>query len=148
MTKTHQFLRWLAVLPGALLAGVIVMFPIHWTAMYIHHFGAGEPLVTTDDGRGFLQSLPTETLERFGYALFLPGTIIYVGACIAPRFHFATALALTAMLLSLVSYLLLHLSSTGLHIADSTFRLVVTAFFWLLSVTYACVHSREFDEEI
>jgi hypothetical protein len=49
-----QILRWLAVLPGALLAGVIVTFPVHWAALYIHDFGAGEPIITNEEGKGLL----------------------------------------------------------------------------------------------
>jgi hypothetical protein len=147
MAMTKQVLRWLAVVPGALLAGVIVMFPVHWVAMYIHHFGAGEPIITTEDGRGLLQSLPLESLERFGYALFVPGTIIAMGARIAPRFHFVTAVVLMVFLVGLMSFLFAQLSSTGMHIADSTFRMVVTAILWLVSVALALFHGRELDKE-
>ena len=109
---TKQALRWLAIAPRSLLAGIVVMFPVHWIAMYIHHFGSSEPIITTDDGRGFLQSLPVESLERFGYALFVPGTIIAAGARIAPRYHFFTGIVLTVSFVGLMSYLFVHLRSS------------------------------------
>src|SRR5258708_5961339 len=90
MTTLKQILRWIAVVPGALLGAIIVMFPVHWVAMYLHHFGTPDPMITDEQGRGLLQSMPLESLERFGDALFVAGTLIGVGAFIAPRFHFAT----------------------------------------------------------
>jgi hypothetical protein len=80
MTSIKQILRWLAVLPGAILAGVLVMFPVHWAAMFIHYFGGfSEPFITNEKGEGLLQSMPLELLERFGDALFVPGTVIGIG---------------------------------------------------------------------
>ena len=146
MAMTKQVLRWLAVVPGALLAGVIVMFPVHWVAMGIHHFGAGEPIITTEDGRGLLQSLPLESLERFGCALFVPGAIIVTGARIAPRFHFVTAALLTVFLVGLMSFSFVQLRSTGMHIEDSPFRMVITAILWLVSVGLALSYARGLDK--
>jgi hypothetical protein len=95
MITLKQILRWIAVVPGALLGAVIVMFPVHWVAMYMHHVGTPDPMITDEQGRGLLQSMPLESLERFGDALFVFGTLIGVGAFVAPRFHFATAIVLT-----------------------------------------------------
>src|SRR5688572_10507164 len=101
MKTLKQTLRWFAVLPGALLGAIVAMFPVHWVAMFIHHFGTPDPMITDEQGRGLLQSMPLESLERFGYALVVAGTFIGVGAIIAPRFHFATAIALTLLLVGL-----------------------------------------------
>jgi hypothetical protein len=147
MTTTKQILRWLAVLPGAVLAGMIVLFPVHWVGMYIHHFGAGEPIITTDDDRGLLQSMPLESIERFGDALFVPGTIIAVGARIAPRFRFATAIVLTVLFAGLMCFLFVQVTSMGMHIEDSTFRMVITILLWLVSVAFGLFHAREIDQQ-
>ena len=144
---TKQTLRWLAVLPGAVLGGIVVMFPVHWVAMYIHHFGAGEPVITTEDGRGLLQSLPLESLERFGYALFVPGTIIATGVRIAPKFHFVTGIILTVLLVLGIGYLFASMRSQGLEITDSTFRMILTGLLWLASVTYSLFYARQRDKE-
>ncbi len=94
MTRLKDILRWLAVLPGAILAAITMMFPMHWAAMFIHHFGGfSGPLITNEEGKGLLQSMPLESLERFGDALFVPGTLIAIGALIAPRFRLANGLA-------------------------------------------------------
>lgn len=126
--------------------GVIVLFPVHWVAMYIHHFGAGEPIITTEDGRGLLQSIPLESIERFGDALFVPGTIIAVGARIAPRFHFATAIVITALFVGLMCFSLAQVTSMGMHIEDSRFRMVITILLWIVSVAFGLSHARELDQ--
>src|SRR6266700_1245952 len=124
MNALKQILRWLAVIPGALLGAIIVMFPVHWVAMYIHHFGTPDPIITDEQGKGLLQSMPLESLERFGDALFVAGTFIGVGALIAPRFHFATAIVLTLLLVGFLSWAFISASSMGMHIVDSPFRMV------------------------
>ena len=142
-----QIFRWLAVVPGALLGAIIVMFPVHWVAMYLHHFGTPDPMITDEQGRGLLQSMPLESLERFGDALFVAGTLIGVGAFIAPRFHFATAIVLTLLLVGFLSWAFISASSMGMHFDDSPFRMVITAIFWLVSVASALSYARGLDKE-
>ena len=146
MTKLKQILRWLAVVPGALLGAVIVMFPVHWSAMYIHHFGSPDPIITDDQGRGLLQSMPLESLERFGDALFVAGTLVGVGAFIAPRFHFPTAIVLTLLLVGCISWVFSNASSMVMHFDDSPFRMVITAIFWLVSIGSALSYARGLDK--
>ena len=144
---SKQVLRWLAVLPGAMLAGIIVLFPVHWAAMFIHYFGgSGDSFITTEDGKGLLQAMPLESLERFMDALFVPGAVIAAGARIAPRFHFATAIAATVLLVGALIYLFASLSSGGNRIVDSPFRIVITIILWLASVTYALFYARQLDK--
>jgi hypothetical protein len=131
---------------GALLGAVIVMFPVHWVAMYIHHFGTPDPMITDEQGRGLLQSMPLESLERFGDALFIFGTLVGVGAFIAPRFHFATAMVLTLLLVGFMSWAFVSASSMGVHIDDSPFRMVVTAILWLVGVASALSYARGLDK--
>ena len=146
MTTSKQILRWFAVLPGALLGAIIVMFPVHWVAMYIHHFGTPDPIITDEQGRGLLQSMPLESLERFGDALFVPGALVAAGAFIAPRFHFATAIALILLEVSFMSWVYISASSMDLHINDSPFRMVVTAVLWLVSLGIALHYARDLDK--
>ncbi len=147
MTKPKQILRWLAVIPGAVLGVVIVMFPVHWLAMYIHHFGAGEPIITDEQGRGLLQSMPLESLERFGDALFVAGILVGVGAFIAPRFHFATAIVLTVLLIGSMSWVFVHAISMGMQIEDSPVRMLITVMLWLVS-TFLCTRARQSSRTI
>jgi hypothetical protein len=145
-TTLKQILRWLAVVPGALLGAIIVMFPVHWVAMYLHHFGTPDPMITDEQGRGLLQSMPLESLERFGDALFIAGTFIAVGAFIAPRFHFATAIVLTVLLVGLMSWAFFSLNSMGMHLDDTPFRMVINAILWLVSVASALSYARGLDK--
>ncbi len=130
-----------------MLAGIIVLFPVHWAAMFIHYFGgSADSFITTEDGKGLLQAMPLESLERFMDALFVPGAVIAAGARIAPRFHFATAIAVTVLLVGSLIYLFASLSSSGNRIIDSPFRIVVTIILWLASVTYALFYARQLDK--
>lgn len=145
MTKLRQTVRWLAVVPGALIGAVLVMFPVHWLAMFLHRFGTPDPIITDEQGRGLLQSMPLESLERFGDALFVPGTLIGVGAFIAPRLHFATAIVLTLLWIGFISWAFVSVSSMSMHIDDSPFRMVITAILWLVSVGAALCYARGLD---
>ena len=146
MTTLKQSLRWLAVVPGALVGAVLVMFPVHWLAMYIHRFGTSDPMFTDEQGRGLLQSMPLESLERFGDALLVAGTFIAVGAFIAPRFQFATGIVLTLVLVGLISWAFISTGSMGMHIVDSPFRMLVTAIFWLVGVASALSYARGLEK--
>ena len=131
-----------------MLAGIIVLIPVHWAAMFIHYFGdSGSAIITTDDGKSLLSAMPLESLERFLDALLVPGTVIAAGARIAPRFHLAAAVLLTLLLIGSLSLLFAHVSSTGFHIADSTFRIVVNIILWLASVTFGLFYARELDKQ-
>jgi len=98
MSKTVQVLRWLGVLPGALLCVFLVTFPIHWTVLLIQIFGGADPdAMITIGGKTPIAAIPPEMLERFGYAFFAPLVMLYVGAIIAPKFKFQTAIALAVL---------------------------------------------------
>lgn len=147
MTTLKQVLRWIALAPGALLGAIIVMFPVHWVAMYIHQFGTGESMITDEQGRGLLQSMPLESLERFGDALFVPGALIAAGAFIAPRFHFVTAIVLTILGAGFMSWVFINASSLSIHFDDSYSRLAFTTILWFVSVGFALSYARSLDKE-
>lgn len=92
-TKTllNRLFRWIAVLPGALLAVFAVMFPIHWVVMLQYRN-------TSDYSANELAAiLSPQTLELFAHAFFTPFILIAVGARIAPKFKFATGIALAVL---------------------------------------------------
>lgn len=91
LAATARFwLRWLAVLPGGILAAVLVSFPVHWAVLLITS-GSNE-----DESLG-LSDLPPETLERLAVAFFVPLTLVTVGAKVAPTYKLYSA-ALLALL--------------------------------------------------
>ena len=72
------WLRWVLFAPAGLLAGLLVLFPIHWVVLLATSGGS-------DDGSGLaLSELPPETLERGATALLVPMTIIFVASQVAP----------------------------------------------------------------
>src|SRR3989344_2834763 len=89
------WLRWILVLPGALIIGFLATFPLHWILYLI--FGLSEE---SDFGspKFFLELLPGEVnmqaIEYMLYPAVIAATFIIVGSKIAPRYKFMTALVL------------------------------------------------------
>jgi hypothetical protein len=128
MTRLKQILRWVAVLPAALLAFIAVAFAIHWMALWAS----------------------AETLERFGDAFFAPFTLIYVGTHVAPRFKFIVGIVLTllnAYISALIVSLLYPAAPHGRTIEDSWFRITLLFVLWVAAVMSALVEARMADKE-
>jgi len=102
-----QFLRWFAVLPGAILAGLLATFPLHWV------LGSLFP----QDGKFFLDFIEFPTrLDVSGIELTLSPLVIstmyiWSGAEIAPKYKLAVAIVLSVLVLCMMLYL--FLSSAG-----------------------------------
>jgi hypothetical protein len=83
MAKNFTYwLRWIAVLPGGLIAGFLTSFPIHWV-LY----------VTLRSETIFIDPYP-ELPERVLFAFALSATFIWIGARIAPEHKFKAATVL------------------------------------------------------
>ncbi len=80
------WLRWLGVLPIALLAGFIADFPLHWV-LYRTLSGGENPFITP------YPELPERLLSPFIKAL----VIVWVSSQIAPENKFKTAIVLTTI---------------------------------------------------
>lgn len=74
--------RWIVALPAALLAVVLVSFPIHWMIMIATAYNGG-----SDESGLSLWSLPPESLERCGQALFAPIAAILTLGHVAPSYR-------------------------------------------------------------
>lgn len=89
MNKDYKYwLRWLAVLPGALLAGLLATFPLHWI-LYLAFAHDGTIL-------GFIE-LPdgvNKSIEYMLYPFVVAFTFILVGYKIAPKYKFRTTIVL------------------------------------------------------
>ena len=59
-TAPARILRWICVLPGALLCVVLVAFPVHWIVMLIQMFGKSDDSFITVDGKNLLAAIPPE----------------------------------------------------------------------------------------
>jgi hypothetical protein len=82
--------RWIAVLPAAIAAALLVSFPIHWAIL---------ATFTGDDKFITLPNSDLQNLERLALAFFTPLTLVSVGARVAPRHKVETAVALSGVLL-------------------------------------------------
>lgn len=84
-------LRWVAVLPGAIAAGILVTFPLHWF-LYLIFAHEGTFL-------GFIGLPPGANIpiERAVSPFVIAITFILVGAEIAPTHKFRTAIGLAIL---------------------------------------------------
>ena len=81
------WLRWLTVLPGALIAGMLSTFPLHWI-LYSTLSNIVEPYPT----------LPERVLTPFAIA----GVFIWVGSRIAPAYKIETSFILFGVWMFLI----------------------------------------------
>ena len=89
-SATKNLIHWILVLPGALLAGVLATFPLHWILQ-----------LKSMDGTflGFIE-LPPEAFVTIEYALYpfvMVMVFIVAGAAIAPAYKFKTACTLAIL---------------------------------------------------
>jgi len=79
------WLRWVAVLPGALVAGFLATFPLHWVLYF-----------TLADGE-IISGVNIKPIEYTLYPFVIAITFILVGFEIAPANKFKTSVVLTAI---------------------------------------------------
>lgn len=82
-----KILRWIAVLPGSIVVGLLALFPLHWT-LY---------LVLTN----FVEVYP-ELPERVLAPAVLSGVFVWIGSRIAPTYKFETAILLFGIWMFLI----------------------------------------------
>lgn len=90
------WLRWVLVFPGALIAGFLATFPLHWILglLFALH-GKGEEVdVGTPGFFVDLFRLNADMIEYFLYPVVIAVTFILIGYKIAPKYKFKTALVL------------------------------------------------------
>jgi len=96
----RYWLRWLAVLPGAILAGILVLFPLHW-ALYLLLINFVRPY----------PDLP----ERILTPLVIGPMFIWAGSRIAPQYRVETAVGLFGLWMALL------VGVVYLTVSDGTF---------------------------
>jgi len=138
MSKLVYILRWIAVLPAAIICSLLVMFPIHWLVMFIlwcdkNYTDSFIPLAL----------IPAETLERFGYALFVPATLISVGAIIAPKFKFQTGIAIAVLVIVLLMAGLCYLVLGYFESDMSGLCWSITVLLWVVSISHGLYYSHK-----
>ena len=92
------WLRWIAVLPGALIFGFLASFPLHWILYFT--LAKGETI-------SGVNIRPIEsTLTPFVFAI----VFILVGVEIAPKYKFKTSIILTILYVSFVIGVIIFMS--------------------------------------
>lgn len=95
------FLRWIAVLPGAIIAGLLATFPLHWI-LYLAFALDGSTLFGFVEFENGLDITGIEyALSPFVIALFY----MWAGTEIAPKHKFATALVLGVLYVCAEAYI-------------------------------------------
>ena len=146
MTTFKKTLRWIAVLPAAFLAVVVVMFPVHWAVMLIHFFGNSG--ITTEDGKDVVATIPIESLERFGDAFFVPFAFVFAGAYVAPSYKFATGIFLTILYITGVIFLLTVVApQSGIHISETPFKIAILSLVWIAGISCGLFQARKADKD-
>ena|SRR3989344_1396052 len=83
--KTKTILRWVAVLPGALLAGFLATFPVHWVLYF--SLAHGETI----------SGVNINPIEYTIYPFFVALAFVLAGFAIAPKYKFKTSIVLTCL---------------------------------------------------
>ena len=99
-------LRWIAVLPGAVIAAVLSLFPLHWC------------LYSSLTGSGFIEPYP-KTPEQLLSPLVFAIAFVWTGSQIAPKRNRATAICLAATYILLVAYFCALTLSGGKFLGQS-----------------------------
>lgn len=83
--STKNLLRWITVLPGAILGGFLASFPLHWILYFT--LARGE----------IIFGVNIEPIEYTLYPFAIAITFILIGSKIAPNNKFKTSVVLTCL---------------------------------------------------
>jgi len=132
------WLRWLAVLPAALMAIVLVSFPVHIAVLLIN---SGN----TEDSNNLLTAIPPETLERFGQAFFAPVAMVFAAAKTAPSHRLYVAGLLVIAYAMFLGAAMMYAGSHGYYSGRywAEFAVVVGLGFAGLAYSMYQIHQEE-----
>ncbi|MGH2427236.1 MAG: hypothetical protein ACRDF1_13265 [bacterium] len=111
----RYWLRWLAVLPGAILAGILVLFPLHW-ALYL-------TLII------FVRPYPDRP-ERVLTPLVIGPVFIWAGSRIAPQYRVETAVGLFGLCMALLVDVVYLTLSDGTFMGRRLYSRAIGSFRW------------------
>ncbi len=145
--QPNSAVRWICVLPGALLCVVLVAFPVHWVVQLVQMFGRSDDSFITVDGKNLLAAIPPEHLERFGQALFAPFAFVCGGAWIAPSQRFRTGIILAVTLVALLVVLHTYVALANLTLAGGWFQRGLTHLLRIGGLSWGVYRAHEMDKK-
>jgi hypothetical protein len=137
-----NILRWIAVIPAAVIAAVLILFPIHWVVYFSDFAGTwiGEILKHI----GFKDI--NNNVERLLDALFVGGTFVYAGAKMAPTHHFKTAIALSTVPIFVFVYLFYLINSNqGYRLDETVWSMGLKLTLVMFGIGTGIYYSKELD---
>lgn len=131
-----RVIRWALLLPAALIAAVLVTFPMHWLALAIR----------STDGNP-LSALPLDVLERLLYAFAVPYFFVLAAAFFSP-IHRAKVGAIACVAVGIVAAMLLawFVGQEDLAIAGPDWARVITPALWGAGLLCAYFVTRKADK--
>ena len=150
VTKFKKTIRWIAVLPAAILSVPLVWFPVHWAVMLIHFFGNYFELtgISTEEGKDILAAISVDTLERFGDAFFSPFTFVFVGAYVAPSHKVASGIFLATLYSTgAIALMTVVAPQYGIHISDGPLRIAALALTGIAGISCGLFQARKADQD-
>jgi hypothetical protein len=104
-----SILRWVAVLPVAIVAAFLVSFPLHWLVRLVCQ-NSPEAYLTDSNGVSLLY-LHRDEIERFLQPLVSQFAFVLAGARTAPKFNFIAAVVLCCILLVSLGFSIYHVTN-------------------------------------
>lgn len=96
--KLKNYFRWILLLPGALIAGFLATFPLHWIlwllSLILASNGEPDPLSIRFFIELFIKKIDFGLIEYTLYPSVISATFILAGQKIAPKYKFKTAVVL------------------------------------------------------
>lgn len=139
-SKATETLRWIGVLPGGILAGFLILFPLHWVLYFT--------LV-----KGDMIQMPVEdmaAIERFLSPAFSSIFFVFAGAMIAPRKQIIVSYILFSLSLLIRIAMLLYAMSQEIAIDLSPYgisRLVVSSLAGALGILFVYFKLKSKENE-
>lgn len=140
-SKTAEVLRWIAVLPGGILAGILILFPLHWVLYFT--------LV-----RGSVIQMPMDdmaSIEHFLSPVLSSIFFVFAGALIAPKkqlfvsyvlFSFSLLVRIGMILVAVGQQLDLDLSTYGI------LRLLISSLAGALGILFVKLKTKTEEKDV
>lgn len=145
-----EFLRWIAVLPGAVAVALLAPILVRWIVL-ANQYDVADRDENNKPTASLLALIPTEVLVQLAVAFFNPFIVILVGAYLAPRYRLRTAIVLAVLLAAVYYYYVGTFVANdivdGAYDTGRWMRLALTVALWLGGVATGLFMARRLDRQ-